>query len=459
MWYAVEWIIRIGALIIVPLRRSPAATRAWLLLIFFLPVPGLILFLAIGTPRFPAWRIQRFHELESFYDQIAEQMSRHAQDFGSATPIAALAMTLGRMPATEGNTVVLIDQYDEVIASLVADIEAAATSINLLVYIFADDLVGRPIIDALGRAVARGVRVRVMFDAVGSRRWRRGTSRQLRGVGVEVREALPLHLLSRRTRRDMRNHRKVFVIDDHVGYIGSLNLVAKDFRPGIVNRELVARVTGPAVASMVAVVTGDWCLETGEKPDRAIAIPSPTGGAQAQLLPSGANYPLEGFETLLVWQLHQARHHVTVVTPYFIPDEDVLAAMRIAVARGVTIDLIVSKVIDQPIVSLSQSAYYDDLLAAGVCVHQFRDELLHAKSLSIDSSLAVLGSSNVDMRSFQLNEEVSLLLHDAGSIAALKTIQQGYLNTSDALDLDTWRLRPAWRKIAENVARLASSLF
>lgn len=268
IWYAAEWIIRIGALVIVPLRRSPAATRAWLLLIFFLPLPGLLLFLAIGSPKFPAWRTRRFQALRPFYEEIAARMMRYALDLGDAAPAAALAMTLGQMPATEGNTVTLIDDYDTAINGLIADIDAATESIDLLVYIFADDAVGRRIIDALGRATVRGVKVRVMFDPVGSHRWHRGTSRRLRGVGVAVREALPLRFLRGRTRRDLRNHRKLFVIDDRIGYVGSQNLVAKDFRPGIVNRELVARVTGPAVASIAAVVSGDWSIETGEIPDR-----------------------------------------------------------------------------------------------------------------------------------------------------------------------------------------------
>ena len=362
------------------------------------------------------------------------------------------------MPVTDGNAIDLIDDYDRVIDLLVADIDTAASTIDLLVYIFADDPVGQRVIDALGMAVMRGVRVRVMFDPVGSHRWRRGTSRRLRGVGAELREALPIHFLRGRTRRDMRNHRKLFVIDDRIGYAGSLNLVAKDFRLGIVNRELVARVSGPAVASMAAVVSSDWSIETGESPDRAIIVPTTAGTGCVQLLPSGANYPLEGFETLLVWQLHQALRHVTIVTPYFIPDENVVAAMRIAVARGVVIDLIVSKIVDQSIVNMSQSAYYDELLAAGVRVHLFRDQLLHAKSFIIDSSLGVLGSSNVDMRSFQLNEEVSLLLYDATSIARLEAIHAGYLGTSDPLCLHQWRLRPAWRKVAENIARLMNSL-
>ncbi|MDO6415799.1 cardiolipin synthase [Sphingomonas sp. BIUV-7] len=457
-WYATEWLIRIGALMIVPLRRTPSATRAWLLLIFFLPVPGLLLFLAIGSPRFPAWRKQRFRSLLPFFAETADRMRLHAPDLGDAAPIAALAETLGHMPATGGNTVELLDDYDAVVDRLVADIEDAQTSVHLLVYIFADDHVGRRVADALGRAVARGVRVRVMFDPVGSRRWRRGTNALLHQKGVDVREALPFRLIRGRTRRDMRNHRKLFVIDGRIGYAGSQNIVAKDFRPGIVNRELVARLTGPAVAAMEAIVRGDWSLETGEPPEAIPAIAAGTGDAKAQLLPSGAEYPLEGFETLLVWQLHQARDRVIMVTPYFIPDEEVLGAMRAAAARGVTVNLIVSQVVDQRIVNLSQSSYYGDLMAAGVRVNMFRDFLLHAKNVTIDGRLAVVGSSNVDLRSFQLNEEASLLLYDADSIARVEAVQRSYLAASDRLEPERWRLRSPVRKLTENIARLVNSL-
>ncbi len=459
IWYAAEWVIRIGALLTVPSRRSTAATRAWLLLILFLPLPGLLLFWAIGSPRFPAWRTQRFIALGPFFEGIASRMRRHTPDLGAAGPSAALAVTLGRMPVTAGNAIDLIDDYDGVIDLFVADIDAASRTIDLLVYIFADDTIGRRVIDALAKAVPRGVRVRVMFDPVGSHPWRRGTSRRLRDAGIEVREALPFHVLRRRTRRDMRNHRKLFVIDGRIGYAGSLNLVAKDFRPGIVNRELVARVEGPVVASMAAVVAGDWSMETGEAPDQTVVIPATAGTCWAQLLPSGANFPLEGFETLLVWHLHQARRRVTIVTPYFIPDENVVTAIRIAVTRGVAVDLILSSVVDQPIVNLSQSSYYEELLATGVGIHLFRDQLLHAKSFIIDTSLGVLGSSNVDMRSFQLNEEVSLLLYDEASIARLKVLHDRYLETSDLLQLHQWQSRPVWHKLAENIARLMNSLF
>ena len=457
-WYAAEWAIRIGALAIVPSRRGPAAARGWLLAIFFLPVPGLVLFLAIGRPKFPAWRKERFARLHPWLARTATRLHAHAPALGAAQPIADLAGVLGELPACGGNHVELIDEYERLVGRLIADIDAAQSCVHLLVYIFADDDVGQRVAAALARAVARGVECRVMFDAVGSHRWRRGTLRMLAAAGVDVREALPFRWF-RRTRRDMRNHRKLFVIDGCIGYAGSQNIINRDFRPGIVNRELVARVTGPAVAALDMVVRGDWFLEDDAVPPHVTTPPpAATGHQAAQLLPSGPDYRLEGFETLLIWQLHQACDHVVMVTPYFIPDEDVLGAMRTAVARGVRVDLVVSAVVDQRLVNLAQCSYYDELLAAGVRVNLFRDELLHAKNLCVDRRLAVVGSSNVDLRSFQLNIEASLLLYDRAAIDALAAVQAGYLANADTLDLAAWRQRGRARIMLENVARLVSSL-
>ncbi|MBW8785625.1 MAG: cardiolipin synthase [Novosphingobium sp.] len=457
-YYVLEWIIRAAALVIVPQRRSPNATRSWLLLIFFLPVPGLVLFWAIGRPQFPAWRRKRFEELKGFLTGVADRLKVQEPSDGAPTDIAELACKLGGFPVTGGNTVELIDDYDGMIDRLVGDIEGAAETVEISVYIFANDTVGRRVVRALGDAVGRGLAVRVMLDPVGSHAWRRGTLRLLRKRGIAVRQALPFRLLRGRTRHDMRYHRKLFVIDGRIGYVGSQNIVGKEFRRGVINRELVARVTGPIVAELTTLVRGDWSLETGEAPDRQVEIPSPTGEATLQLLPSGADYPLEGFETLLVWQLHQARSRVVIATPYFIPDEDVIGAMKTAAARGVAVDLVLSQVVDQRLVNLSQSSYYDDLLAAGIRIHLFREFFLHAKNASIDGSLGLVGSSNVDLRSFQLNQEASLLIYDCPSIAQLERIQQGYLADSEQLDLDRWRRRPLLRKLAENIARLVNSL-
>ncbi len=450
----VEWTIRLIALVVVPFRRKFTAA-AWLLLIFFLPIPGLILFWMIGQPRFPQARIDRFKELRPCFDGIAKALQKMQPKRPGA--VASFAERLGHFPATGGNRVDLIDDYDEVIRRLIEDIDGAQKCVFLLVYIFADDEVGQEVINALGRAVARGVDCRVLVDPVGSIHWVRGTIKRLCAAGVRTRQTLPLRLL-RKTRRDMRNHRKLFIIDGHIGYAGSQNIVTKNFRPGVTNRELVARCVGPVVAAMDAVFLGDWFLETGVHPPGDIEPPSPNGEAIVQLLPSGPEYPMEGFETLLVWQMHQSSKRAIVVTPYFIPDQDVIAAFRTAAARGVEVDLVLSHVVDHPIVNLAQRSYYADLLRAGVRIHLFNKYLLHAKNVSIDGKLGIVGSSNVDLRSFQLNEEVTLLLHDPASVAALETVQRRYINDSKALELDEWSKRGRPVMVAENLAGLVSPL-
>ncbi len=455
-YFIAEWLIRLIMLVVVPLRRAPAATRSWLLLIFFLPVPGLVLYLLIGSPRFPEWRAERFARLTPFFEAVGASLPipPGIADGGAAS----LAVTLGNLPAAPGNAIDFLDDYDGVIDRLVTDIDGARHHVRLLVYIFADDPAGRKVIRALARAVTRGVACHAMVDPVGSHQWIGETMRRLREAGVHAREALPFHLLRGRTRRDMRNHRKLFLIDGRIGYAGSQNIVVKDFKPGITNRELVVRIEGPVVATMTAVFLADWYCESEIMLEEHPHVPEPAGDTIAQVLPSGADYPVEGFETLLIWQIHEARRRVRIITPYLIPDEDLLGAMRTAVLRGVEVDLVVSAVADQPLVNLAQCSYYDEMLAAGVRVHLFRDYLLHAKNVSFDGGLAVVGSSNVDIRSFQLNEEVSILLHDRETVARLETIQSDCIAASDTLDLATWRARGHLRRFGENIARLVSPL-
>lgn len=218
------------------------------------------------------------------------------------------------------------------------------------------------------------------------------------------------------------------------------------------------RVTGPVVAAMTAIFIADWFMETEVMLETEICVPPASGTAISQVLPSGATYPLMGFETILIWQIHNARKRVILTTPYFIPDDALISAMHTAVARGVEVILIVSAVADQKFVQLAQSSYYDDLLCGGIRIHLFGRYFLHAKNVSIDGNLGIVGSSNVDIRSFQLNEEVSLLLLDRPAIAKLEAIQAQALEQSAAIDLETWRQRPKLQQIGEGLARLVSPL-
>jgi cardiolipin synthase len=201
-YYIVEWLVRLGALATIPFRRTAAATRSWLLLIFFLPVPGLLLFFAIGNPRFPRWRASRFDRLRPFFAALTGRLEDSVPvpaECGS--DIAALTARLGYLPAVGGNAAEFLHGYDIMIDRLVADIDGARRHVRLLAYIFADDAVGLKVIAALGRAVARGVPCHVLVDPVGSRPWVRGTMEKLQAAGVEARLALPFRWLRGRTRR------------------------------------------------------------------------------------------------------------------------------------------------------------------------------------------------------------------------------------------------------------------
>jgi len=458
IYLLIEWSIRLVMLVIVPLRRPPEAARSWLLLVFFLPVPALVLYRLIGRPRFPAWRQQRFADAATYRQGVAASLPAPGQPVPGTAELAELAERLGEFPVTGASGLVLMVDYDLSIERLTADIDAAEASVHLLTYIFADDATGRKVAAALGRAARRGIDVRVLIDAIGSRPWAPRTLALLAAEGVPCRLVLPVHWWTtvRRARADLRNHRKIAVIDGRLAHIGSQNIVDRNFRRGVVNDELVARVEGPAAAAVAAVFASDWYLETRE----ALTPPPMPAAAAApvQVMPSGPDYGVPGFERLLVALIHAAETSVTLVSPYLIPDEALLAALQTAAYRGVTIDLVVSKVVDQRLVRLAQRSFYDELMSMGVRIHRYRDHLLHAKHVSVDGRVGVIGSGNADLRSFMLNAEISMLLYDPAQVAELAAHQADCMARSDHLDFLEWRRRPIALRLAENLARLVGPL-
>ena len=250
---------------------------------------------------------------------------------------ATLIQNLGRFASLSGNDAELLSDYDATIDLLAQDIDGSCAHVHLLYYIFADDETGQKIIAALGRAVSRGVPCRVLIDALGSRPWATRTVAALRAAGVEVHLVLPLGILRRKSARaDLRNHRKIAVIDGKVGYVGSQNLVDRDFKGGIVNQELVVGTTGPVVLELQGVFVTDWFLETEQVLDDPAICPEPhyTGEMIAQVLPSGPDHPGAGVERLIEALIYGARTRVVITTPYFIPNEALLHALETAVLRG-----------------------------------------------------------------------------------------------------------------------------
>lgn len=463
----VEWLIRLVMMPILVRRRGSMAAMAWLLVIFFEPFVGLFLYLLIGENRLPRRRIRKHLHATGSVDLINKLAHTQPHITRPQLPpeqvsLVTLAERLGDLPIVGGNDVQMMPDTGQVIERMIADINAAEHHVHVLMYIFEADETGHRVAETLCRAQQRGVKCRVLADAVGSRPLFKGLHRQLLDAGVEVYAALPVNVFRRGLARlDLRNHRKLIVVDGSIAYSGSQNIVDPTYgRKDLVWHDMMLRLTGPAVLHLQGVFVEDWYFETGQMLETPDILPEPrvTGEAIVQVLPSGPTYPTENYQRLVVAALHAAEREVIITSPYLVPDEPLLQAMQTAVLRGVRVDMIVPRRSDQPLVSAAGRAYYSQLLEFGVNLYLHHEGLLHAKIVTIDDAVALVGSSNFDIRSFKLNFELNLLLYGPQAAAELRHHQKQYIQQSDQLTLKQWMSRPTARRLVEDTARLLSPL-
>jgi cardiolipin synthase len=471
------FLIPVVMLFIVPVNRKPTTAIAWLLLIAMLPVLGLILFLVFGRSKLPAHRRAQQHTMDAWIRaRVAElRQTPELSPLVNPTvparyqPLARLNAALGSLPVCGGNRVALISGYHDILQRLVADIEGARHYIHLEFFALSRDDETEPVFAALERAAGRGVKVRVLMDHYGSLIYPhyRSMQRRLTAAGIEHQVMLPINLFDRDFARfDLRNHRKLVVVDGAIGYIGSHNLVRRNYfrTDAVYYDELVAHVTGPAALQLEAVFVTDWHAETGvilsrERFAELATDIRPAGEGLAQVLPSGPGYASANNLALFTALAYAAQRQLVLVTPYFVPNESLMLALTTAARRGVEVTLINSAAADQFLAFHAQRSYYAELLAAGVTIHLYRPPaLLHAKTIRVDDDLAVIGSSNLDIRSFQLDLEVTLVVPDQGVVAELRRIESEYLRRSTPLELTAWQARPWHARMSENVARLTSAL-
>jgi len=462
-----EWVIRLVMLVVVTRRRRPVAAMSWLLVIFFQPWAGLAIYALVGRYRLPRKRVRQYSQkCQEIETQLARRHLLPEMGLPEMGPAArsslALATNLGEMPVLGGNDFELIARAEAAIDLLVSDIEAAGNHVHLLFYIFENDEAGRRVIEALERAVGRGVTCRLLVDAVGSRWLLRRHAKAIRQKGIQLRAALPVGPFRRVAARiDLRNHRKVAVIDGRVAYTGSQNIIEPTYgHKGLEWRDLMVRLTGPVVWELQVVFCSDWYFETGQLLEGEVLFPEPViqGSVPIQTLPSGPNYPTENYQRIVVDAIHGARRNVTITTPYFVPDEPFLQACETALHRGVGVDLILPRRGDHRLVHAVSHAYAGELLEMGARVHLFEDGLLHAKTMSVDDEIALIGSSNFDIRSFALNFEINLLFYGSAVVHVLRNQQEQYVQRSTLLTLEEWHRRPRTRRLISDVAKLFSSL-
>lgn len=320
-------------------------------------------------------------------------------------PLAELTEKVGKMPVMGGNDIQLISETLELVNCLIADIDTAQHHVHLLYYIFENDETGRKVADALIRAVGRGIKVRLIVDAIGSKMlFKTGLSEHLIQSGVPVYPLFPVKFFRSKLRRiDLRNHRKLAIIDGKTAYTGSHNIINASY--GHKNLEwddVSVKIKGAAVLNLQQVFLTDWYCAADvliQEPE-LFPVPEVAGDVVAQVIPSGPVYPNRGFQNVIVEAIHMARRHIIFTSPYLAPDEPSLLALRLAVLRGVQVDMVLPERSDQIMAGACGQAYYEDLLEAGVNIYLYLPGLIHAKTLSVDDEFGMIGSGNFDIRSF-----------------------------------------------------------
>jgi cardiolipin synthase len=469
----IDFAIRVLALGIIPGNRRPTTAMAWLLGIFFVPTLGVVLFLLFGNFRLSRRRRAQQQAVNTRIRAGTSELASLESKYDGPEWVASAAelnKTLGSLPMVDGNRVDLLPGYPDSIKAMAVAVREARDFVNAEFYIMSTDHITDELLTALEDAAERGVEVRLLFDHLGTLRIKgyRKLIARLKASKIRWRPMLPLRPVHGQWRRpDLRNHRKIMVIDGEVAFTGSQNLIEPSYnnpRHRKVGREwveLMACLRGPIVNTLNVVFATDWLSETDESLEHQLGHRPElhAGDVTAQVVPSGPGFITENNLRLFNTLIYSAQHKVSICSPYFVPDDSLLYAVTTAAQRGVDVELFVSEKGDQFLVHHAQQSYYQALLEAGVRIYLYKAPfVLHAKHFTIDNEVAVLGSSNMDMRSFSLNLEVSVMLLGEDIVQRLRAVEDTYRDISPELVLEDWMQRPMFVKYVDNVARLTATL-
>lgn len=440
--------------------REPVSRLAWTIVIVVLPVIGMLIYLLVGEPRISLDRRIRGRKIDRELPRPApDRRSERVIDRSPHLAPFAFARSVNGLGPTGGNSAGLAADANVAIEAMVEDVDAAAETVHLCTYIWLPDQNGLKMKQALIRAASRGVTVRVLADALGCRRFVRSAHwKELRASGVDAREALPVGGLLwtvTKGRVDLRNHRKLMIVDNRIAWCGSQNIADPEFRikpryaPWV---DMMIRWCGPVALQCQFLFVSDWMGEDGEDLSDLLTVSPPVGPGDiiAQAFGTGPTVEYDAMPSCFSELLHSARDEVVVTTPYFVPDEQVLYALTSAARRGVRTILVVPKRNDSMIVAATCRSYYSALIGSGVEIFEYRPGLLHAKTMIVDLRAGLIGSANLDRRSFELNFENNILFLSHEFAQAIRAQQEEYIAQSDRItQADVGRFSPAAR-LAQN---------
>ncbi|MFV0679913.1 cardiolipin synthase [Ottowia sp.] len=462
-------IVGFSARVLVRDDLSSDVRMAWIMVLILLPYVGCLLYFLLGEAnigRTVLGRHQRVRELvheRQADDAAAARVMGAPGNISQLVParwqgVFSYAASINGFYPVAGNRSELMADGAAARARMLADFDAAQHQINVLYYIWLDDHTGTDMAQALMRAARRGVVCRAMIDGLGSRAFAKTALwQQMRDAGVHVAVALPVDhpiKVMLTSRIDLRNHRKITLIDGRITYVGSQNCageafaVKARFAPWV---DIMMRLQGPLVTQMQLLFATDWMQVTDESLD-AFAVPAEPldGGFVAQVVGEGPTVRRRATPQLVSTLIANARTSVTISTPYFVPDATVLEALCAAAWRGVQVRMVFPQRNDSWIVASASRSHYPRLLAAGVQIHEYQGGLLHAKTLTVDGEVTFMGSTNLDLRSFDLNFENNVLLHDSAATAAVLQRQHAYIAQAVPVTPAQVQAWPWWRRMWNN---------
>ncbi|WP_041069037.1 cardiolipin synthase [Candidatus Ishikawella capsulata] len=437
----------------------------WLLFIYMIPILGIVAYFAFSQSYFGKKRTKRARKMYPYINQWITDIKCYPHIFSNnysdiASPLFKLCENRQGINGIIGNKIQIINNFTDIIQSIIQDIQHANHNIEMIFYIWKPGGRVDEIAKSLIAASQRGIYCRIMLDSVGSISFFRSCWPVImRQAGIEVVEVLKLSIRSFFFRRiDLRQHRKMILVDNYIAYTGSMNLVdPKLFKHNIgIGQwvDIMVRIEGPISTLMSFVYSCDWEIETGKRilaPSLGnnMVIASCEKELIIQLIGSGLNFPEDMIHQSLLTIIYSARKQLVITTPYFIPSNDIIYAICAAAMRGVNVIIILPLYNDSIFVKWASRVFFSELLEAGVKIYQYEKGFLHTKTIIVDEQLSILGTINIDMRSLWINLEIALVIDNTVFSKQLAKIQQDYISCSQQLDIHLWYKRRWWKYIIE----------
>ncbi|NBX67991.1 MAG: cardiolipin synthase [Proteobacteria bacterium] len=466
LYYSFGIVLAIAAIIhLLVHKREPVSTISWGLFVILVPLLGPALYFTFGPERLIRQASKRKLAISSHSAPIAHGLKNTTAEYSSKDKTDLffnLTQNITHFPQSVGNKVLFLHDPQEALRTMISEIERAQKFIHLEYYIISSDPITENIFDSLIAARARGVEIRILYDALGSLSLKRFHFKRLKAAGIQIAGFLPFSLLPQRINMNFRNHRKILVIDGRTVFTGGTNL-GKEYlgRPGKHQwRDFSIQLWGPVCLQLQDVFREDWSFTTQEDltDPKYFPIPVVEGNAKIQVIDSGPDTSFQSLHRALFGAITSAKYQILLMTPYFVPDSSILTALEVASLKGVDLKIVLPKKNDQPLVRLASRSFYGELLKAGVKIFEFAPKILHAKLMTIDNEFTLIGSGNMDIRSFRLNFEITLLIEDRDVTQQAQQFFNTDLRSSEPVTWEQFSGRGFLVELLENACRLLAPI-